>query len=175
MSHAQPSVVNAPGNLYCAFHKHANSKVQKPQSQLCFLLPSIIITITSNTPWNTETHKTDWNHDLLNLLKLFPNRSVKMIDGPQKMQCQKLSKMQNWMELCKELVVREHYPMGHIAELWKMLATHCSDEVQDIWSDIFAAFTSQYGSCWFMPWKLGWAPTVTTKFMGFNTLTPKND
>ena len=84
MSHAQPSVVNAPGNLYCAFHKHANSKVQKPQSQLCFLLPSIIITITSNTPWNTETHKTDWNHDLLNLLKLFPNRSVKMIDGRKK-------------------------------------------------------------------------------------------
>jgi len=32
----------------------------------------------------------------------------------------------------KELVVREHYPMGHIAELWKMLATHHSDEVQNL-------------------------------------------
>ena len=28
---------------YCAFHKHANSKVQKPPSQLRFSLPSIII------------------------------------------------------------------------------------------------------------------------------------
>ena len=46
---------------YCAFHKHANSKVQKPPSQLRFSLPSIIITITSNEPWNTETHKTDRN------------------------------------------------------------------------------------------------------------------
>ena len=33
---------------YRAFHKHANSKVQKPPSQLHFSLPSIIITITSN-------------------------------------------------------------------------------------------------------------------------------
>ena len=31
-----------------------------------------------------------------------------------------------------ELVVREHYPEGHIAELWKMLTIHHSDEVQDI-------------------------------------------
>ena len=46
---------------YCAFHKHANSKIQKPPSQLRFSLPSIIITITSNEPWNTETHKTDRN------------------------------------------------------------------------------------------------------------------
>ena len=44
-----------------AFHKHANSKVQKPPSQLRFSLPSIIITITSNEPWNKETHKTDRN------------------------------------------------------------------------------------------------------------------
>ena len=36
--------------FYCAFHKHANSKVQKPPSQLRFSLPSIIITITSNEP-----------------------------------------------------------------------------------------------------------------------------
>ena len=28
--------------LYCAFHKHANSTVQKPPSQLCLSLPSII-------------------------------------------------------------------------------------------------------------------------------------
>ena len=50
----------------CAFHKHANSKVQKPRSQLRFLLASIIITITSNEPWNTETHKTDRNPPIRN-------------------------------------------------------------------------------------------------------------
>ena len=43
--------------LYCTFHKLANSKVQKPPSQLHFSLLSIIITITSNEPWNTENHK----------------------------------------------------------------------------------------------------------------------
>ena len=37
-------------NNYCAFHKHANSEVQKSLSQLRFSLPSIIITITSNEP-----------------------------------------------------------------------------------------------------------------------------
>ena len=37
-------------STYCAFHKHANSKVQRPPSQLRFWLPSIIITITSNEP-----------------------------------------------------------------------------------------------------------------------------
>ena len=37
---------------FCAFHKHANSK---------FLLLSIISTITTEEPWNTETHKTDQN------------------------------------------------------------------------------------------------------------------
>ena len=52
--------------LYCAFHKHANSKVQKPPWQLRFSLPSIIITITSNEPWNTETHKTDRNPPITN-------------------------------------------------------------------------------------------------------------
>ena len=46
---------------YCPFDKHANSKVQKLPSQLRFSLPSIIITSTSNEPWNTETHKTDSN------------------------------------------------------------------------------------------------------------------
>ena len=51
---------------YCAFHKHANSKVHKPPSQLRFSLPSIIITITSNEPWNTETHKTDRNPPITN-------------------------------------------------------------------------------------------------------------
>ena len=52
--------------IYCAFHKHANSKVLKAPSQLCFSLPSIIITITSNEPWNTQTHKMDRNPPITN-------------------------------------------------------------------------------------------------------------
>ena len=44
---------------YCAFHIQATFKIQKPPSQLGFSLPSIIITIKSNEPQNTETHKTD--------------------------------------------------------------------------------------------------------------------
>ena len=53
-------------SLYCAFHKDANSKVQKPPSQLRFSLPSIILTITSNEPSNIETHKTDRNPPITN-------------------------------------------------------------------------------------------------------------
>ena len=47
-----PSELCLPGysDVYCAFHKYANSKVQKPPSQLHFSLPSIIITIKSNGP-----------------------------------------------------------------------------------------------------------------------------
>ena len=88
--------------LYCAFHKHANSKVQKPPSQLCLSLPSIIITITRNEPWNRETHRTDrnpqiTNHDLLNPWSrvLFPKRSVKMIDSSEKRNRRLGSELQN--------------------------------------------------------------------------------
>ena len=63
-------------STFLRFHKHANSKVQKPPSQLRFSLPSIIITITSNEPWNTETTKgikihqaQITHHDVLNPLK----------------------------------------------------------------------------------------------------------
>jgi len=47
---------------YCAFHKHANSNVQKLPSQLCFSLPSIIITITSNEPGNTQNGSKSTDH-----------------------------------------------------------------------------------------------------------------
>ena len=64
---------------YCTFHKHANSKVQNLLSQLCFLLTSIIIiiTITSNKPWNTKTHKTDRNPPITNH-KPWPFEPVKV-------------------------------------------------------------------------------------------------
>ena len=51
---------------YRAFQKHANPEVQKPPSQLRLSLPSIIITITSNEPWNTEIDKTDRNPPITN-------------------------------------------------------------------------------------------------------------
>ena len=62
---------------YCTFHKHANSKVQKALSQLRFWLPAIIITITRNEPWNTETHKTDRNQPITNY-KPWPFEPVKV-------------------------------------------------------------------------------------------------
>ena len=49
-----------------AFQKHTHSEAQKPPSQLRFSLPLIVITITSNEPWNTETHETDRNPPITN-------------------------------------------------------------------------------------------------------------
>ena len=54
--------------------------------------------------------------------------SVKIIDGSEKRNRQKCRIEWNF---AKELIVREYYPVGHIAELWKMLATHHSDEVRN--------------------------------------------
>ena len=61
---------------YCAFQKHTNSQGQKPPSPVRFPLPSIMITITSNEPWNKKnTKRIDnhqlaiTNHDLLNSLR----------------------------------------------------------------------------------------------------------
>ena len=103
---SESRITNICDRIYCAFHKHANSKVQKPPLQLHFSLPSIIITITSNEPWNTETHKTDRNQPITNhkpwpfepvkvkfcfLLK----RSVKMIDSGKKSNRQLAFEFQN--------------------------------------------------------------------------------
>ena len=76
----QNPVLGKTENLksYCAFHKRANSQVQKPPSQILrFSLPSIIIMITSNEPWNTETHKTDRNPPITNH-KPWPFEPVKV-------------------------------------------------------------------------------------------------
>ena len=42
----------------------------------------------------------------------------------------------------KELVVREHYPVGHIAELWKMFTTRHSDK-----SKIWLSFIKSHLYC----------------------------
>ena len=58
--------------FYCSFHKHANSKAQKPPSQLRFSLPSIIITNleTQKHTKRIEIHQSHIIiHDLLNPLK----------------------------------------------------------------------------------------------------------
>ena len=52
-----------------------------------------------------------------------------MIDSSKKRNRQKCRIEWNFV---KELDVREYYPVGHITELWKMLATHHSDEVQSL-------------------------------------------
>ena len=44
--------------LLCFSQTRETLKLKKLPSQLCYSLPSIIITITSNKPWNIETQ---WN------------------------------------------------------------------------------------------------------------------
>ena len=77
---------------------------------LHFSLPSIIITITGNEPWNTETQKgskstnhksqtiTFWTHWCK---VLFPKRSVKMIDGSEKRNDQLAFEPQN-LHVCEK-------------------------------------------------------------------------
>ena len=62
---------------YCSYKKHANSEVQKLLLRMHFLLPSILITITSNKPWNRETHKVDWSPPITNH-KPWPFEPVKV-------------------------------------------------------------------------------------------------
>ena len=70
--------------FYCAFYKHATSKVQKPLSQLHLSLPSIIILITNNESLNTETHKTDRN-PLITDNKPWPSSvTFYFLEGPLK-------------------------------------------------------------------------------------------
>ena len=79
---------------YCPFHKHENSKVQKPPSQLRFSLPSIIIR-SQATNLETEKHTKRieihqsqiTNLDFLNLLK--------MIDFSEKRNRQLAFELQN--------------------------------------------------------------------------------
>ena len=63
-----------------------------------FSLPSIIITITSNEPWNTETHKTDRNPPITNH-KPWPFEPVKVkfcfLRGPLR-----------WLTAAKNAIVR---------------------------------------------------------------------
>ena len=68
-----------------------------------FSPPSIVITITSNEPWNKETPKTDRNQPITNHKPFgavqvnfcFLKTSAKMIDGGEKLKRQLLFELQN--------------------------------------------------------------------------------
>ena len=92
---------------YCAFHKHANSKGQKRHSQLRFSLPSIIITITSNEPWNTQTQ----NGSISTNHKPWPFEPVKVkfcfLRGPL-----------GWVTAAKNAIVKAAFELqnSHVCE-----------------------------------------------------------
>ena len=94
---------------YCAFVKNTGTLKFKSclrNNIVVFCLPSVIITITRNAPWNMETHKMDgyppcshksqtmifWTHWRK---LLFPKRSAKVIDGIEKCKCQLAFESQN--------------------------------------------------------------------------------
>ena len=58
--------------IYCAFHKHANSKVQEPPSQLRFFRQSELRSQATNLETQKQTKRIEihqsqiTNHDLLN-------------------------------------------------------------------------------------------------------------
>ena len=118
--------------VYCAFHKHANSKVQKPPSQLRFPLPSIIITITSNEPWNTETHKTDRNPPIANQKPWpFEPVNVKLALELQNLHvCKKRSKGGIDSTLCfvSENKVHWSFLLRHSRRSWWQLVTITTDK-----------------------------------------------
>ena len=71
---------------YCAFQKHELWSSKAAFTIGYFSLPSVIIRITSNEPWNTQTHKSQTMTFSIRWSKLlFPNRSAKMIDGKREM------------------------------------------------------------------------------------------
>ena len=77
-----------------------NCEAQKPPSQLRFSLPLIVITITSDEPWNTEPHKTDRKSQVMTFSThrrnlVFPKRSAKMIGSSVKRKRQLAFERQN--------------------------------------------------------------------------------
>ena len=107
---------------YCAFHKHANSKVQKPPSQLRFSLPSIIITITSNEPGNTETQKSDRNPPITNH-KPWPFEPVKVkfcfLRGPLRWLTVAKNAIVSWLLNFRiRMFVKSAVITDHLTPLW---------------------------------------------------------
>ena len=94
-----------PHAFNCTFQKHPNSEVQKLRSQLCFSLPSIIIRITSNKRYNTETHKTDrnppitnhkpWPFELIEVNFCFPRGPPRWYNGSKECKSELAFELQN--------------------------------------------------------------------------------
>ena len=80
-----------------------------------------------NVRFQNENLSTYRNEELVTLLSRYG--SAKKMQGstdvPAVVDAKKCRIEWNFV---KELVVREHYTVGHIAKLWKMLATHHSEE-----------------------------------------------
>ena len=115
--HGQQSKTN--GKTYCAFHKHANSKVQTPPSQLRFSLPSIIITFTSNEPCNTETCKTDRKPPITNH-NPWPFEPVKVnfrfVRGPLRWLTAAKNAVVNWLLNFRIRIVRTVVVAGRVTQ-----------------------------------------------------------
>ena len=84
LSDSFPKFVCPLGEKFPAWASHSWSSPTRPRTvgkyEYCLLgfsLPSIIITITINEPWNTETHKTDRNPPITNQ-KPWPFEPVKV-------------------------------------------------------------------------------------------------
>ena len=112
---------------YCTFQKHVNSEVQKPPSQLLhFLLPPIIIMITSNESWNRKTHKRHqsppiknhkpWPLEPFEIKHLFPERSAKMIDSSEKCKRHLAFELQNLCVFEKRSNITLHF--------WKLMVKY---------------------------------------------------
>ena len=92
------------------FSQTCESKVQKPPSQLRFSLPSIIVTITSNETWNTETHKMHRNPPITNH-EPWPFEPVKVkfcfLRGPLR-----------WLTAAKNAIVKAAFELqnSHVCE-----------------------------------------------------------
>lgn len=92
---------------------------------LGFLVSAMCVT------FQNENLSTYGNDELETLLSLYGS-AKKTQGGKDVPALVDVKKCRIEWNFVKEVVVREHYPMGHIAELWKMLATHHSDEVQNL-------------------------------------------
>ena len=95
--------------LYFAFHYFTNMRTLKFKSRLhncVFSLPSIIITITSNEPWNTQTHEMDRNPPITNH-KPWPLVKVCFLRGPLR-----------WLTAAKNAIVKAAFELqnSHVCE-----------------------------------------------------------
>ena len=84
-----------------------------------------------NVRFQTEDLSTYGNEELETLLSYYGS-AKKMQSGEVVPAIVDAEKCRIEWNFTKELVVREHYPVGQIAELWKLMATHHRDEVQNL-------------------------------------------